>query len=622
MTAAPRVAIVGAGPAGIYAADILLTRVPDARIDLLEKLPAPYGLVRYGVAPDHPRIRKIIDALHDVLKHPSIRLRANVEVGVDITVDELRAAYDGVILATGADRDVALELPGADLPGSFGAANFVAWYDAHPDVPRTWPLAAETVAVVGAGNVALDVTRILAKHTADLDRTDTPDDVLDALAANPVRDIHLFVRRGPADVRFSALELRELGEQRDVDVIVDPAELELDPHGERMLEQFSQRRIILRTLRAWAERPSSSLTASRRIHLHFRQRPARILGEQDVTGVEMERTASDPLGRMVGTGEFVRHGVGAVYRAIGYRSSPMLGAPFDEVSGIVPNREGRVVDEEGMPIPRLYATGWIKRGPVGLIGSTKSDAAQTVQHLVDDLAAPERIGDGSDRMGDGNVRVGDASDPLAHLSHAVDWTGWLRIDAAERRAGAQRGRERTKLVDRDEMIASAAPTASTVGEGLKAAFRTHPAGIAIITAATPAGPVGLTASSVASVAVDPAAIMFSMTRATGSAGALLAAETFVVHLIDDDHADLAQAFATSGAERFTPDQGWATLDSGEPHLPAARAALRCRALHTIPVGSSTVVIAEVLDIVAGTSGRPLVYLDRRFHSLPIHSERN
>ncbi|MCS3843345.1 flavin reductase [Microbacterium sp. AK031] len=615
MTSAPRVAIVGAGPAGIYAADILLSRVPNARIDLLEKLPAPYGLVRYGVAPDHPRIRKIIDALHDVLQHPSIRLRANIEVGVDITVDELRVTYDGVILATGADRDMALDLPGADLPGSFGAADLVAWYDAHPDVPRTWPLAAESVAVLGAGNVALDVTRILAKHAADLDRTDTPDEVLDALAANPVRDIHLFARRGPADVRFSALELRELGEQRDVDVIVDPVELELDAHGERMLEQFSQRRIILRTLREWADRPSSSLTASRRIHLHFRQRPVRILGEQDVRGIEMERTASDPLGRMVGTGDLVRHDVGAVYRAIGYRSSAVPGAPFDQVSGVVPHREGRVVDADGVPIPRLYATGWIKRGPIGLIGSTKSDAAQTVQHLVDDLAAPDRIGDGNDRLGDG-------SDPLAHLVHAVDWTGWLRIDAAERRAGAQRGRERTKLVDRSDMIATATPKPSAVGARLKAAFRTHPAGIAIITAATPSGPVGLTASSVASVAVDPAAIMFSVTRATGSAGALLDADTFAVHLIDDDHADLAQTFATSGADRFTPEQGWVTLDSGEPHLPSARAALRCRALHTIPVGSSTVVIAEVLEIVAGTSGRPLVYLDRRFHSLPIHSERN
>lgn len=439
----PRIAIVGAGPAGIYAADILLARLPSVAIDLIERLPAPYGLVRYGVAPDHPRIRKIIDALHDVVVHPSIRLRGNVEVGADVTVDELRRAYDAVVIATGADRDVAFDVPGAELPGSFGAAEAVAWYDGHPDAPRTWDLTAESVAVLGAGNVALDVTRVLAKHAVALESTDTPDHVLDALGTSRVRDVHLFARRGPADVRFSALELRELGEQRDVDVIVDPAELELDPHAERMLEQFSQRRIIVRTLNEWARAPRSG--ASRRIHLHFRHRPVRVLGDTRVEGVEFERTVSDPLGRLQGTGELVRYDVGAVYRAIGYRSSPIPGVPFDEERGVVPHREGRVLDEAGAPIPGLYATGWIKRGPVGLIGSTKSDAAQTIQNLIDDLAGapvPARGGD-----------------PLAHRGTAVDLDGWLRIDEAERRAGAARGRERTKIVDRTEMLDHARPLA-------------------------------------------------------------------------------------------------------------------------------------------------------------------
>lgn len=434
----PRIAIVGAGPAGIYAADILLGRVPNAAIDLFEKLPAPYGLVRYGVAPDHPRIRKITDALHEVLVNPRIRLRCNVEIGVDVGIDELRAAYDGVIVATGADLDVALDIPGIDLPGSFGAADFVAWYDGHPDVPRTWPLTAETVAVLGAGNVALDVTRILATHASALSRTDTPDAVLDQLAASPLRDVHLFARRGPADVRFSAMELRELAEQDDVDVIVDPEELALDEHAERMVAQFSQRRIIVRTMTEWAALDPASRTASRRIHLHLRQRPVRLLGSDAVTGIEMERTASDELGRMVGTGHLLRYEVGAVYRAVGYRSTPVPGMPFDADLGVVPHVEGRVVDAEGAPIPRLYATGWIKRGPVGLIGSTKSDAAQTIGHLVDDLDALER--------------EARDDDPIAHLTHAVDFDGWLRIDAAERSAGADRGRERTKLVEREEML--------------------------------------------------------------------------------------------------------------------------------------------------------------------------
>lgn len=437
----PRIAIVGAGPAGIYAADILLDRVPTASIDLFEKLPAPYGLVRYGVAPDHPRIRKITDALHEVLVNPRIRLRCNVEIGRDVEIDELRAAYDGVIVATGADLDVALDIPGIGLPGSFGAADFVAWYDGHPDAPRTWPLAAESVAVLGAGNVALDVTRILAKHASALSHTDTPDAVLDQLAASPLRDVHLFARRGPADVRFSAMELRELAEQDDVDVIVDPEEIALDEHAERMVAQFSQRRIIVRTMTEWAAVDPATRTASRHIHLHLRQRPVRLLGTDSVTGIEMERTASDELGRMVGTGELLRYDVGAVYRAVGYRSTPVPGVPFDTTLGVVPHIEGRVVDAEGVPIPRLYATGWIKRGPVGLIGSTKSDAAQTIGHVVDDLGSvePEARDD----------------DPIAHLPHAVDLDGWLRIDAAERGAGAARGRERTKIVEREEMLTHA-----------------------------------------------------------------------------------------------------------------------------------------------------------------------
>lgn len=436
----PRIAIVGAGPAGIYAADILLGLAPTASIDLFEKLPAPYGLVRYGVAPDHPRIRKITDALHDVISDPRIRLRCNVDIGTDITIDELRAAYDGVIVATGADLDVHLDIPGIDLPGSFGAADFVAWYDGHPDVPRDWPLTATSVAVLGAGNVALDVTRILAVHATALERTDTPDHVLAQLAASPLRDVHLFARRGPADVRFSALELRELAAQHDVDVIVDPQDVVLDAHAERMISQFSQRRIIVRTLTEWAERDHAG-TASRRIHLHLRQRPVRVLGADGVTGIEMERTASDELGRMVGTGELLRYDVGAVYRAVGYRSTPVPGMPFDHEAGVVPHREGRVIDDAGTPIPRLYATGWIKRGPVGLIGSTKSDAAQTVAHLVEDLDA-----------GESTARD---DDPIAHLTGAVDFDGWLRIDAAERNAGAERGRERTKLVERAEMLAHA-----------------------------------------------------------------------------------------------------------------------------------------------------------------------
>jgi ferredoxin/flavodoxin---NADP+ reductase len=432
---------VGAGPAGIYAADILQGRDPEVRIDVFEKLPAPYGLVRYGVSPDHPRIKKIQDALHQVLQSPRIRLFGNIEIGVDVSIEQLRGAYDAVVIATGADRDADLEIPGAALPGSFGGADFVAWYDGHPDTSRHWPLEAESVAVIGAGNVALDVTRMLIKHAEHLAHTDIPEHVETALRANPVKDVHLFIRRGPADVRFSPMELRELGAQHDVDVIVDPSEVVLDEHAERMITQFTQRRLIVQTLTEWAGTDPATRWASRRVHLHFYQRPARLLGESRVSGIEVERTTPDPLGRVIGTGEHLRYKVGAVYRTIGYRSSPLPGVPFNPETATIPDTEGRVVDDQGAPVPGLYTTGWIRRGPIGLIGSTKSDAAQTIDSLLTDLATTDRP-----------APTGQADTLCAQLTGAVGWDGWLRIDAAERHLGTQRGRHRTKIVDRTQML--------------------------------------------------------------------------------------------------------------------------------------------------------------------------
>lgn len=446
MTHTRTVAIIGAGPAGVYAADILLSRDEEVRIDLFEKLPAPYGLVRYGVSPDHPRIKKIQDALHVVLENPRIRLVCNVEIGVDVTIDELREAYDGVVIATGADRDVDLRVPGAELPGSFGGADFVAWYDGHPDAPTEWPLDAEAVAVIGAGNVALDVARMIITHPEQLTQTDIPDHVEAAFTQNPVRDLHLLIRRGPADVRFSPMELRELGARDDVDVIVDPADMVLDDHAKRMIAQFNQRKIIMRTLEEWASIDPATRTASRRVHLHFYQQPARILGEDRVTAIEMERTQPDELGRITATGETVQHNVGAVYRTIGYRSTPVPGVPFDDASGTIPDSAGRVLDDAGEPIPGLYATGWIRRGPVGLIGSTKSDASEAIASMLVDLAEREERGEGS-------ATSSAAADALCErLSHSVGWDGWLRIDEAERALGAERGRERTKIVDRNQLL--------------------------------------------------------------------------------------------------------------------------------------------------------------------------
>jgi len=371
-----RVAIVGAGPAGIYAGNILTNAVNAAggsvAIDLFESLPAPYGLIRYGVAPDHPRIKGIVTSLHEMLDAGTTRFIGNVEVGRDIAIDELHERYDALILATGAIRDADLDIPGIHLPGSYGAADFVAWYDGHPDVPREWPLDASEVAVIGNGNVALDVARVLAKHAVDLRPTEVPDNVLAGLESSAVTDVHVFGRRGPADVKFTPIELRELGEVRDVDIVLADEDFEtLDAAA----ATNNQLKVMLRTFQSWRDRGTSG--ASRRLHLHFWHAPVEVVGTDAVEAVRFERTTPTPDG-VVGTGEFREVPVQQVYRAVGYFGSPIVDAPFDDARGVIPNVEGRVS-------AGLYATGWIKRGPVGLIGHTKSDAMETIAHLVADV---------------------------------------------------------------------------------------------------------------------------------------------------------------------------------------------------------------------------------------------
>ncbi|MCV2395610.1 FAD-dependent oxidoreductase [Actinotalea sp. M2MS4P-6] len=440
-----RVAVVGAGPAGIYAADILSKAGAEVEIDLIERLPAPFGLVRYGVAPDHPRIKQIIVALHKVLERGDIRLLANVDVGTDVTVAELQDHYDAVIFATGAIRDAALSVPGIDLTGSYGAADFVSWYDGHPDVPRTWPLEAQHVAVVGAGNVALDVARMLAKHVEDLLPTEIPANVQEGLAANPVTDVHVFARRGPAQVKFSPLELRELGHVPDVDIVVYPEDFEFDEGSMAAIHSSNQTKQVVKTLTDWTLKEPEDLTASRRIHLHFLHQPVAVLGTDRVTGLRTERTTLTGDGTVAGTGQLHDWPVEAVYRAVGYFGSPVPGLPFDEVAGVIPNREGRVIGPDGEHLAGLYTTGWIKRGPVGLIGHTKSDATETIRHLVADADALPRA---------------TRRDPEAFRTllrergvGAVEWQGWTLLDAYEQSLGAPHGRERIKVVPRDSMLA-------------------------------------------------------------------------------------------------------------------------------------------------------------------------
>jgi len=433
-----RVAIVGAGPAGIYAGNLLANAVEEAggsvSIDLLESLPAPYGLIRYGVAPDHPRIKGIVNSLHEMLDSGRIRFLGNIEVGRDVSIEELQERYHAVILATGAIRDAALDIPGIDKAGSYGAADFVAWFDGHPDVPRTWPLDAQQVAVIGNGNVALDVARVLAKLPEDLRSTEVPDNVLEGLEGSAVTDVHVFGRRGPADIKFTPIELRELGEVRGVDIVLDDADFEgVDPAA----APNNQMKIMLRTLNSWRGRELTG--APRRLHLHFWHAPAEVLGDERVEGMRFERTRVEG-DRVVGTGAFVDYPLQAVYRAVGYYGTRVEGAPFDAARGVIPNVEGRV---DG--VPGLYATGWIKRGPVGLIGHTKSDAMETVEHLVEDAAA-------------GSLTAPAADDVVALLDERdveyTTWQGWLALDAHERTLGEthRHQRERVKVVPREEQV--------------------------------------------------------------------------------------------------------------------------------------------------------------------------
>jgi ferredoxin--NADP+ reductase len=442
-----RLAIIGAGPAGIYAADILLKaeRNFDVSIDLFEQLPAPYGLVRYGVAPDHPRIKGIITALREVLDRGDIRIFGNVRYGQDITLDDLKRHYNAVIFATGAVHDASRELPGIDLEGSYGAADFVSGFDGHPDVPRTWPLDAQSVAVIGNGNVALDVSRMLAKHAEDLLPTEVPQNVYEILKASPVTDVHVFGRRGPTSVKFTPLELRELGELRDVDMIVYDEDFDYDDAARAAVKSNKQVMVIDRVLQQWRQREVGK--ASRRLHLHFYAKPLEIVGDESgrVASTRHERTTPDGQGGVVGTGEIRATPIQALYRAVGYFGSPLPGVPFDKKHGIIPNREGQVWHKaDNEQVYGVYATGWIKRGPVGLIGHTKSDAMETVAHVINDQGNWWSPSDPSEES------------IVALLNErGVEYTdldGWHNLDQHELALGEAEGRTRIKVVPRDEMV--------------------------------------------------------------------------------------------------------------------------------------------------------------------------
>jgi len=440
-----RVAVVGAGPSGLYATDALTSA--GHSVDVIERLPVPFGLVRYGVAPDHFSIRSVRNTLEKVLTDPAVRLLAGVEVGVDVSVQELLEAYDAVILTYGASRDRSLDIPGEDVDGSIAATDLVAWYCGHPDADRerieAAIAAASAVVVVGVGNVAVDVTRILIAPAERLATTDMPQHVLDALAQSSISQVHVLGRRSPAHATWTTKELRELGEFEGVDVVVDPASMDMEPASAAHMESD---RVVARNvdvIREWSL--NSDRAGSKSVHLHFRARPIEIVGADHVESVTVERTTIDESGSAVGTGETYSVPAQLIVRSVGYRGTPIDDVPFDSRRNVIPNDEGRVLPDTGVPIKGLYVAGWIKRGPSGIIGTNKKDAAATVASLLLDLADEPAKG------GNGIV------DLLATRGiEPIGFDGWQRIDAAEQARGAAQGRDRTTLHTVEELRAAAA----------------------------------------------------------------------------------------------------------------------------------------------------------------------
>ena len=407
-----RVAIVGSGPAAFYAAGVLLaSEDPRVEVDMIERLPTPWGLVRLGVAPDHPQLKTVSRAFEKIAARPGFRFLGNVEVGRDVTHDELASLYDAVVYAVGSQTDRRLGVPGEDLPGSWAATELVAWYNGHPDFQHLeFDLSHERAVVIGNGNVALDVARMLALTGEELAPTDTTDAAIDAIVSSGIREIVVLGRRGPVQAAWTSTELGELGELAGADVLVDPAELELDPVSEAELEAASnvvQRNVEI--LREFASRDPEG--KPRVVRLRFRASPVAILGEERVEGVEIVRNHLEPDGRgsvrAVATDEREVIPCGIVFRSVGYRGVGVPGVPFDERAGTIPNAEGRVLDEGGAPVQGLYCAGWIKRGPTGVIGTNKKDATETVERLLEDARAgrlPSRSGRAiEDLLGDRGV---------------------------------------------------------------------------------------------------------------------------------------------------------------------------------------------------------------------------
>jgi ferredoxin/flavodoxin---NADP+ reductase len=444
-----RVAVVGSGPAGFYAAGALLSSEEPVEVDMFERLPTPWGLVRLGVAPDHPKIKSVSRAFERIAERPGFRFFGNVEIGRDLGQDDLADLYDAVVYAVGAQTDRQLGIPGEELPGSYPATEFVAWYNGHPDHQGLeFDLSVERVVVIGAGNVAVDVARMLALTAEELTPTDTTEAAIAAMAGSAIREIVLVARRGPVQAAFTTPELIELGELAGCDIVVDPADLVLDPASEAALAGDTNATRNLEVLREFAARPLHG--HPRTLVLRFLLSPVALTGTGRVEAVELVHNRLEPDGRgglrAVAGEERETIPCGLVFRSVGYRGVPLPGLPFDESRGVISNEGGRVA-------PGVYVAGWIKRGPSGVIGTNKKDASETVELLLDDLrAVPAK----------GRAAADVDALLLERGAEPVLYHGWTAIDEAERGAGEKLGRPRVKLCSWDELLAAAAGAAAAL----------------------------------------------------------------------------------------------------------------------------------------------------------------
>jgi ferredoxin--NADP+ reductase len=452
---AERVAIVGAGPAGAFAADRLLRARGGVEIDLFERLPTPWGLLRAGVAPDHQEIKRLDETFDEQTLRRGCRFFGNVEVGVDVTHEDLMSHYSAVIYATGAQTDKSLGIPGEDLPGSRPATEFVAWYNGHPDYrDLEFDLSGRRAVVIGNGNVAADVTRMLTLSPDELAHTDVADHALDALRESRIEEVVVLGRRGPAQAAFTSAELRELGRMDGVDLRVNPTEIELDPLSAEWLAEdgtFTARKNV-ELLREFAAREPVE-GAPRSVVLRFLRSPVEIRGEGRVEAIdirrnEIVRAGDGTLRPRPADEELETIDCGLVLRSVGYRAVPLPGVPFDERSFILPNDRGRVLDPDGEPVSGVYAVGWIKRGPTGILGTNKRDAEETVTRLAEDLATGARPAPPNGR---------EQIDALLaeRKPDMVTVDAWRAIDAQELEAGQRQERPRVKLASREELLAAA-----------------------------------------------------------------------------------------------------------------------------------------------------------------------